>query len=122
MYQASGPPKKGKPASAPSGKSKKAPEMKETIETELSVSLQFKHWHIRIFENGVLLNMLIDLFCYTFIAVLFYSHQTEVCEEKAAAVLPGSCMQLLDSGNWKERLASMEEFQRVSCAHLFLPL
>uniref|UniRef100_A0A9R1SCY8 Cytoskeleton associated protein 5 n=2 Tax=Cyprinus carpio TaxID=7962 RepID=A0A9R1SCY8_CYPCA len=37
----------------------------------------------------------------------------EVCEEKAAAVLPASCMQLLDSGNWKERLASMEEFQRA---------
>ncbi|KAK3536056.1 hypothetical protein QTP70_026011 [Hemibagrus guttatus] len=37
----------------------------------------------------------------------------EVCEEKAAAVLPVSCMQLLDSANWKERLASMEEFQRA---------
>ncbi|XP_056106842.1 cytoskeleton-associated protein 5 isoform X3 [Rhinichthys klamathensis goyatoka] len=37
----------------------------------------------------------------------------EVCEEKAAAVLPATCMQLLDSGNWKERLASMEEFQRA---------
>ncbi|XP_077066620.1 cytoskeleton-associated protein 5 isoform X4 [Siphateles boraxobius] len=37
----------------------------------------------------------------------------EVCEEKASAVLPASCMQLLDSGNWKERLASMEEFQRA---------
>uniref|UniRef100_V9K7I4 Cytoskeleton-associated protein 5 n=1 Tax=Callorhinchus milii TaxID=7868 RepID=V9K7I4_CALMI len=36
----------------------------------------------------------------------------EVCEEKAAAVLPASCLQLLDSGNWKERLASMEEFQK----------
>uniref|UniRef100_A0A672RB14 Cytoskeleton-associated protein 5-like n=1 Tax=Sinocyclocheilus grahami TaxID=75366 RepID=A0A672RB14_SINGR len=37
----------------------------------------------------------------------------EVCEEKAAAVLPASCMQLLDSSNWKERLASMEEFQKA---------
>ncbi|XP_041074524.1 cytoskeleton-associated protein 5-like isoform X2 [Polyodon spathula] len=37
----------------------------------------------------------------------------EVCEEKASAVLPSSCMQLLDSGNWKERLASMEEFQKA---------
>ncbi|XP_009296177.1 cytoskeleton-associated protein 5 isoform X3 [Danio rerio] len=37
----------------------------------------------------------------------------EVCEEKAAAVLPASCMQLLDSANWKERLASMEEFQKA---------
>ncbi|XP_052399721.1 cytoskeleton-associated protein 5 isoform X4 [Carassius gibelio] len=37
----------------------------------------------------------------------------EVCEEKAAAVLPATCMQLLDSANWKERLASMEEFQRA---------
>uniref|UniRef100_A0A8C1GSW7 Cytoskeleton associated protein 5 n=1 Tax=Cyprinus carpio TaxID=7962 RepID=A0A8C1GSW7_CYPCA len=72
--QAAGPPKKGKPASAPSAKSKKASDTKETVETELS---------------------------------------PEVCEEKAAAVLPASCMQLLDSGNWKERLASMEEFQRA---------
>ncbi|XP_028842813.1 cytoskeleton-associated protein 5 isoform X3 [Denticeps clupeoides] len=37
----------------------------------------------------------------------------EACEEKAAAALPASCMQLLDSANWKERLASMEEFQRA---------
>ncbi|CAH2325956.1 cytoskeleton-associated 5-like isoform X1 [Pelobates cultripes] len=37
----------------------------------------------------------------------------EACEEKAAAVLPASCMQLFDSGNWKERLASMEEFQKA---------
>ncbi|XP_063800617.1 cytoskeleton-associated protein 5 isoform X2 [Pseudophryne corroboree] len=37
----------------------------------------------------------------------------EACEEKAAAVLPASCMQQLDSGNWKERLASMEEFQKA---------
>ncbi|XP_059831965.1 cytoskeleton-associated protein 5 isoform X3 [Hypanus sabinus] len=36
----------------------------------------------------------------------------EVCEEKAAAVLPASCLQQLDSSNWKERLASMEEFQK----------
>uniref|UniRef100_A0A4W4GEB5 TOG domain-containing protein n=1 Tax=Electrophorus electricus TaxID=8005 RepID=A0A4W4GEB5_ELEEL len=39
--------------------------------------------------------------------------QLEVCEERSAAVLPASCMQLLDSTNWKERLASMEEFQRA---------
>uniref|UniRef100_A0A3B4TC70 Cytoskeleton associated protein 5 n=1 Tax=Seriola dumerili TaxID=41447 RepID=A0A3B4TC70_SERDU len=37
----------------------------------------------------------------------------EVCEELAANVLPGSCLQQLDSANWKERLASMEEFQRA---------
>uniref|UniRef100_A0A8C0BW16 Cytoskeleton associated protein 5 n=1 Tax=Buteo japonicus TaxID=224669 RepID=A0A8C0BW16_9AVES len=37
----------------------------------------------------------------------------EVCEEKAAAVLPASCIQQLDSGNWKERLACMEEFQKA---------
>ncbi|XP_008410802.1 cytoskeleton-associated protein 5 isoform X3 [Poecilia reticulata] len=37
----------------------------------------------------------------------------EACEELAAAVLPASCLQQLDSGNWKERLASMEEFQRA---------
>uniref|UniRef100_A0A4W4GDR1 TOG domain-containing protein n=1 Tax=Electrophorus electricus TaxID=8005 RepID=A0A4W4GDR1_ELEEL len=39
--------------------------------------------------------------------------ELEVCEERSAAVLPASCMQLLDSTNWKERLASMEEFQRA---------
>ncbi|KAE8606436.1 hypothetical protein XENTR_v10010735 [Xenopus tropicalis] len=37
----------------------------------------------------------------------------EACEERAAAVLPASCMQQLDSNNWKERLASMEEFQKA---------
>ncbi|KAM5316413.1 cytoskeleton-associated protein 5 isoform 1-T2 [Glossophaga mutica] len=37
----------------------------------------------------------------------------EVCEEKASAVLPATCIQLLDSGNWKERLACMEEFQKA---------
>ncbi|XP_034734171.1 cytoskeleton-associated protein 5 isoform X5 [Etheostoma cragini] len=37
----------------------------------------------------------------------------EVCEERAAGVLPASCLQLLDSANWKERLASMEEFLRA---------
>ncbi|XP_078271596.1 cytoskeleton-associated protein 5 isoform X2 [Rhinoraja longicauda] len=36
----------------------------------------------------------------------------EVCEERAAAVLPATCLQQLDSSNWKERLASMEEFQK----------
>ncbi|XP_040894038.1 cytoskeleton-associated protein 5 isoform X2 [Toxotes jaculatrix] len=38
---------------------------------------------------------------------------TEACEELAARVLPASCLQQLDSANWKERLASMEEFQRA---------
>ncbi|KAM3869850.1 cytoskeleton-associated protein 5 isoform 3-T3 [Diretmus argenteus] len=37
----------------------------------------------------------------------------ETCEERAAAVLPASCLQQLDSANWKERLACMEEFQRA---------
>ncbi|XP_070686907.1 cytoskeleton-associated protein 5 [Pempheris klunzingeri] len=37
----------------------------------------------------------------------------EVCEDRAAGVLPASCLQQLDSANWKERLASMEEFQRA---------
>uniref|UniRef100_A0A3P8Y0C1 TOG domain-containing protein n=1 Tax=Esox lucius TaxID=8010 RepID=A0A3P8Y0C1_ESOLU len=69
-----GPPKKGKPASATSAKGKKGPEIKEFIETELSI---------------------------------------EVCEEKSATVLPASCMQLLDSANWKDRLSSMEEFQKA---------
>ncbi|XP_069384221.1 cytoskeleton-associated protein 5 isoform X6 [Paralichthys olivaceus] len=38
----------------------------------------------------------------------------EVCEDLAAGVLPASCLQQLDSANWKERLASMEEFQRAA--------
>ncbi|XP_008103083.1 cytoskeleton-associated protein 5 isoform X2 [Anolis carolinensis] len=37
----------------------------------------------------------------------------EMCEEKASAVLPAACLQQLDSGNWKERLACMEEFQKA---------
>ncbi|XP_056271762.1 cytoskeleton-associated protein 5 isoform X2 [Pseudoliparis swirei] len=37
----------------------------------------------------------------------------EVCEERVAGVLPASCVQQLDSTSWKERLASMEEFQRA---------
>lgn len=44
---------------------------------------------------------------------VYLSCQAEVCEELAAGVLPASCLQQLDSANWKERLASMEEFQRV---------
>uniref|UniRef100_A0A7N6BFJ6 TOG domain-containing protein n=1 Tax=Anabas testudineus TaxID=64144 RepID=A0A7N6BFJ6_ANATE len=39
--------------------------------------------------------------------------KAEVCEDLAAGVLPASCLQQLDSANWKERLASMEEFQRA---------
>uniref|UniRef100_A0A4W5P073 Cytoskeleton associated protein 5 n=1 Tax=Hucho hucho TaxID=62062 RepID=A0A4W5P073_9TELE len=38
----------------------------------------------------------------------------EVCDELAAAVLPASCVKMLDSSNWKERLASMEEFYQVA--------
>ncbi|XP_066503384.1 cytoskeleton-associated protein 5-A-like isoform X2 [Hoplias malabaricus] len=38
----------------------------------------------------------------------------EVCEERAAAVLPGSCFQMLESGNWKERLAAMEDFLKAT--------
>uniref|UniRef100_A0A8C5NGM2 TOG domain-containing protein n=1 Tax=Gouania willdenowi TaxID=441366 RepID=A0A8C5NGM2_GOUWI len=41
------------------------------------------------------------------------SFQAEACEDLAAGVLPASCLQQLDSANWKERLASMEEFQRA---------
>uniref|UniRef100_A0A8C5SD62 Cytoskeleton associated protein 5 n=1 Tax=Laticauda laticaudata TaxID=8630 RepID=A0A8C5SD62_LATLA len=37
----------------------------------------------------------------------------EMCEEKASSVLPEVCIQQLDSGNWKERLACMEEFQKA---------
>lgn len=61
MYQAAGPSKKSKPASAPSGKSKKAQDTKETIETELSVSLPVWHiqyigkWLLFIFEQSVTL-------------------------------------------------------------------
>uniref|UniRef100_A0A667YI12 Cytoskeleton associated protein 5 n=1 Tax=Myripristis murdjan TaxID=586833 RepID=A0A667YI12_9TELE len=39
--------------------------------------------------------------------------QMEVCEEKAAAVLPATCIKQLDSANWKERLAGMEEFLKA---------
>ena len=45
--------------------------------------------------------------------LMFCILQIEVCEEKASAVLPATCIQLLDSSNWKERLACMEEFQKV---------
>uniref|UniRef100_A0A8C8GQF7 TOG domain-containing protein n=1 Tax=Oncorhynchus tshawytscha TaxID=74940 RepID=A0A8C8GQF7_ONCTS len=38
----------------------------------------------------------------------------EVCDELAAAVLPASCVKMLDSSNWKERLASMEEFYQLA--------
>ncbi|XP_069821985.1 cytoskeleton-associated protein 5 isoform X3 [Dendropsophus ebraccatus] len=74
--KAGGPVKKAKaPASAGGGaKGKKAGEVKEVFEQELS---------------------------------------PEACEEKAGAVLPATCMQQLDSSNWKERLASMEEFQKA---------
>ncbi|XP_056135321.1 cytoskeleton-associated protein 5-like [Lampris incognitus] len=37
----------------------------------------------------------------------------EVCEERAAAVLPALCVQHLDSTNWKERLASMNDFLKA---------
>lgn len=45
--------------------------------------------------------------------------QVEVSEELAAGVLPAICLQQLDSANWKERLASMEEFQRVMSLFFF---
>uniref|UniRef100_A0A8D2LNZ0 Cytoskeleton associated protein 5 n=1 Tax=Varanus komodoensis TaxID=61221 RepID=A0A8D2LNZ0_VARKO len=76
---AGGPSKKGKQAAAGTAgsaatKGKKAAEIKEIFEPELSI---------------------------------------EMCEEKASAVLPPTCIQQLDSGNWKERLACMEEFQKA---------
>ncbi|KAK7892004.1 hypothetical protein WMY93_023967 [Mugilogobius chulae] len=37
----------------------------------------------------------------------------EACEDLAKGVLPATCLQQLDSANWKERLASMEDFQRA---------
>lgn len=42
-----------------------------------------------------------------------------MCEDLAAGVLPAACLQQLDSANWKERLASMEEFQRVKSFSFF---
>uniref|UniRef100_A0A8D3CS57 Cytoskeleton associated protein 5 n=1 Tax=Scophthalmus maximus TaxID=52904 RepID=A0A8D3CS57_SCOMX len=45
--------------------------------------------------------------------VFFFFDQPEASEELASRVLPASCLQQLDSSNWKERLASMEEFQRA---------
>lgn len=54
-------------------------------------------------------------FCFLkqLLMLMFCILQIEVCEEKASAVLPATCIQLLDSSNWKERLACMEEFQKV---------
>ncbi|XP_059587243.1 cytoskeleton-associated protein 5-like [Alligator mississippiensis] len=37
----------------------------------------------------------------------------EACEEKAAAVLPATCLQHLDSSLWKERLSSLEAFEKA---------
>ncbi|XP_010222690.1 PREDICTED: cytoskeleton-associated protein 5-like [Tinamus guttatus] len=37
----------------------------------------------------------------------------EECEEKAAAVLPETCMQHLESSDWKERISSMETLQKT---------
>lgn len=42
------------------------------------------------------------------------AHSVEVCEEWATGVLPASCVQQLDSANWKDRLAAMKEFLTVS--------
>lgn len=47
--------------------------------------------------------------------------QDGVCEELAAGVLPENCLQALDSANWKERLASMEEFQKVKSSFCCSP-
>ncbi|XP_060098733.1 cytoskeleton-associated protein 5-like [Heteronotia binoei] len=37
----------------------------------------------------------------------------ESCELEAAAVLPASCLQHLDSSDWKERISSLEAFERA---------
>lgn len=37
----------------------------------------------------------------------------ESCELEAAAVLPASCLQHLDSSDWKERLSSLEAFEEA---------
>ncbi|XP_062987482.1 cytoskeleton-associated protein 5-like [Elgaria multicarinata webbii] len=37
----------------------------------------------------------------------------ESCELEAAAVLPASCLQHLDSSNWKERISCLETFERA---------
>ncbi|XP_062439029.1 cytoskeleton-associated protein 5-like [Rhea pennata] len=37
----------------------------------------------------------------------------EECAEKAAAVLPETCMQHLESSDWKERISSMETLQKT---------
>lgn len=62
--------------------------------------------------------VLVGVFLHSFLLfpkqlLMFCILQIEVCEEKASAVLPATCIQLLDSSNWKERLACMEEFQKV---------
>ncbi|XP_054838649.1 cytoskeleton-associated protein 5-like [Eublepharis macularius] len=37
----------------------------------------------------------------------------ETCELEAAAVLPASCLQHLDSSDWKERISCMEAFEKA---------
>nr|XP_056713072.1 cytoskeleton-associated protein 5-like [Euleptes europaea] len=37
----------------------------------------------------------------------------ESCELEAAAVLPASCLQHLDSSNWKERISCLEAFEKA---------
>uniref|UniRef100_A0A8C5C053 Cytoskeleton-associated protein 5-like n=1 Tax=Gadus morhua TaxID=8049 RepID=A0A8C5C053_GADMO len=62
-------------------------------------------------QQRLLVSIMFCTICPVVTAV--FLHQVEVCEERAAAVLPATCMQQLDSGNWKERLASMEEFLKA---------
>uniref|UniRef100_A0A8B9JJH3 Cytoskeleton associated protein 5 n=1 Tax=Astyanax mexicanus TaxID=7994 RepID=A0A8B9JJH3_ASTMX len=87
------PPKAEPPAEAPakpSGPPKKAPAAKVN---------HLQRW---------------DSFIHVFSHVFLYTLHPEVCEERAGAVLPASCMQTLDSANWKERLAAMEEFHKAA--------
>lgn len=110
LIQPSAPNKKGKPAAlkgtAASAKAKK-PESKDMTEAELSVNVFFFFYFI--FHMLGLMKLLWS--------DVLVSPQPEVCEEKASAVLPASCMQMLDSANWKERVAAMEEFLKVTHTH-----
>lgn len=102
MIKPSAPNKKGKP-SAPAKAKKLA--TKDMIEAELLVNKpQVCGGRCLSFTCGQVVYEM----------TLGFS-QPEVCEERAAAVLPASCMQMLDSANWKERVAAMEEFIKVTC-------
>lgn len=107
VQPSAGPAKKSKAASAAAGKPKKASDSREATEAELAVSGSCSVLSLPPVKR------LVAGFNPSLCPPPTCPPQPEVCEELAAAVLPASCLQQLDSANWKERLASMEEFQKV---------